>query len=59
MREKSGIHLDSIVAPAPLSSKDIDRARAVVATHSVGVEDCRELLDMLGLNFVVDDVEST
>lgn len=25
------------------------RARMFVATHATGVEDCRELLDMLGL----------
>jgi len=55
--EKGGIFLDSIIAPAPLESKDIRRAQLTVAHHSMGTADCTMLLDMLGLNLNVDERE--
>lgn len=54
-RGKSGIHLDGIISPPELSVEDVRRAQLIVAGNSSGVEDCRELLDMLGLNSSVDN----
>lgn len=51
---KTGIHLDSIVAPKNVDDEAIRRARLKVAHHSLGVEDCALLLDMLGLNLEID-----
>jgi hypothetical protein len=47
-KEKSGIYLDSLLTPE-MSEADVRRAQLTVASHSVGVDDCAELLDMLGL----------
>lgn len=54
-QQKSTLHLDSIVMPAPLSDEATHKARLNVARHSLGVEDCSLLLDMLGLNFDIDN----
>lgn len=53
-REKTGIFLDSIVS-APMTEQSIAAARKTVASNAVGVEDCALLLDMLGLNFEIDE----
>jgi hypothetical protein len=47
-QEKSGIYLDSLLTPE-ISEADVRRAQLMVASNSMGVDDCAELLDMLGL----------
>lgn len=42
---------------APLSAEQVRAARLTVARESLGVDDCRELLDMLGLLHPADDRE--
>jgi hypothetical protein len=46
---RTGIHLDSIVSPPPLSETKQHKARMLVATQSTDVDECREFLLMLGL----------
>jgi hypothetical protein len=54
MVEKGTRFLDSIASPDSLSNEDVRRAQLIVASNSVGVDDCAELLDMLGLNSDID-----
>lgn len=54
-KEKSGIYLDSLIAPQEFTPEQTRRAQLIVAAHSVGVEECAEFLDMLGLNLGVDN----
>jgi hypothetical protein len=48
--EKSGIYLDSLMCPE-ISDEDIRKVRLLVASNALGVEDCRLLLEVLGLEF--------
>jgi hypothetical protein len=47
-KSRTGIHLDSLLSPE-ISEADVRRAQLIVAHNSTGVDDCAELLDMLGL----------
>jgi hypothetical protein len=47
-KSRTGIHLDSLLSPE-ISEADVRKAQLTVASNSMGVDDCAELLDMLGL----------
>ena len=40
---------DQAIVPNPVSSNDVDRARAVVAANATSVEDAKALLQMIGI----------
>jgi hypothetical protein len=50
------MYLDAIIAPPPLTGELLRKAQLMVANRSTGVEDCRELLEMLGLNSSIDKI---